>query len=129
MLIWYNSDINLIEKYVSAAYDPHHNRFHMNDFNRLLLLLFTNSSDNKLRKLPPTGEILLLYILCLTYTASSIIHSYLDFFLKRFPLYHEHCQTSWWNVFVKVATYRTFKPSLKKKKKKVQSEKNSNICF
>ena len=43
------NDLNLIEKYVCAPYDPH-NRFHMNDVNRLRLL-FTKSSDNKLQHL------------------------------------------------------------------------------
>ena len=43
------NDLNLIEKYVYAPYDPH-NRFHMNDANRLRLL-FTKSSDNKLQHL------------------------------------------------------------------------------
>ena len=47
------NDLNLIEKYVCTAYDLH-NRFHTNDINRLRLLLFTESSENILRKLPLT---------------------------------------------------------------------------
>ena len=56
------NDLNLIEKYVCAAYDPH-NGFHTNDVNRLWFTLFTKWSENKLRKLPPTREALELYIL------------------------------------------------------------------
>ena len=62
------NDLNLIEKYVCAAYDPH-NRFRMNDVNRLRFLLFTKSIENKLRKLPPTREALQLHILRSTYAA------------------------------------------------------------
>ena len=56
------NDLKLIEKYVSAAYDPHI-RFHTNDINKLQFLLFTKSSENKLRKLPPTREALQPHIL------------------------------------------------------------------
>ena len=55
------NDLNLMEKYVCAAHDPH-NRFHTNDVNRLLFLLFTKSSENKLRKLPLTRVALQLHI-------------------------------------------------------------------
>ena len=48
---------NLIGEYVCAAYDPH-NRFHTNNINRLRFLLFTKSSENKLRNLPLTREAL-----------------------------------------------------------------------
>ena len=49
------NDLNLIEKYICPAYNPH-NYFHTDDVNRLRFLLFTKSSDNKLRKLTPTRE-------------------------------------------------------------------------
>ena len=65
------NDLSLIEKYVYTAYDPH-NCFHMNDINRLRLLLFTKSSENKLRKLPPTREALQLHILQSVYAAGWI---------------------------------------------------------
>ena len=63
------NDLNLIEKYVCAAYDPH-NCFHANNVNRMWFLLFTKSSDNKLRNL--TREALQLHILCSVYTAGWI---------------------------------------------------------
>ena len=65
------NDFNLIEKYVCAAYDPH-NRFHTNDINRLRFLLFTKSSENKLRKLPSTREAFQLHILRSAYSAGWI---------------------------------------------------------
>ena len=65
------NDLNLIEKYVCAAYDPN-NCFHMNDVNRLRFLLFTKSSENKLRKLHPTRKALQLHILCSAYSAGWI---------------------------------------------------------
>ena len=65
------NDLNLIEKYVCAAYDPH-NRFHTNDVNGLRFLLFTKSCENKLRKLPPTREALQLHILRSAYTTGWI---------------------------------------------------------
>ena len=65
------NDLNLIKIYVCAPYDPH-NRFYMNDVNRLRLLLCTKSSDKKLRKLPPTREALQLHILRSVYAAGCI---------------------------------------------------------
>ena len=65
------NDLNLIEKYVCAAYDRH-NCLHTDDVNRLRFLLFTKSSDNKLRKLPPLRDALQLHILCSVYTAGWI---------------------------------------------------------
>ena len=65
------NNLNLIEKYVCAAYDPH-NRFHTNGVKRLQLLLFTKSSENKLRKLPPTREAFQLHILHSAYAAAWI---------------------------------------------------------
>ena len=65
------NDLNLIEKYVCAAYDPH-NRFHTNDVNMQWFLLFTNSCENKLRKLPPAREALQLHILRSAYAAGRI---------------------------------------------------------
>ena len=65
------NDLNLIEKYVGAAYDPH-NRFHTNDVNRLRFFLFTKSSENKLRKLPQTREVFKLHILRSAYAAGWI---------------------------------------------------------
>ena len=65
------NNLNLIEKYVCAAYDPH-NCFHTNDVNRLRFLLFTKPSDNKLRRLPPTREALQLHILRSAYAAGWI---------------------------------------------------------
>ena len=65
------NDPNLIEKYVCAAYDPH-NRFNTNDVNRLRFLLFTKSSENKVRKLPPTTEASQLHILRSAYAAGWI---------------------------------------------------------
>ena len=65
------NDLNLIEKYVCAAYEPH-NRFHTNDVNRLRFLLFTKSRDNKLRKLLPTREALQLHTLRSAYAAGWI---------------------------------------------------------
>ena len=65
------NDFNLIEKYVYAAYDPHHG-FHTNYVNRLCFLLFTKSSENKLRKLPPTRKALRLHILRSAHAAGSI---------------------------------------------------------
>ena len=47
------NDLNLTEKYVYATYDLH-NYFHKNDVNRLRFLLFTKSSENKLKKFPLT---------------------------------------------------------------------------
>ena len=47
------NDLHLIEKYLCAAYDLH-NHFHANDINKLRFLLFTKSSENKLRKPPLT---------------------------------------------------------------------------
>ena len=47
------NEFNLIEKYVCVPYDLH-NCFCTSDVNRLRFLLFTKSSDNKLRKLFPT---------------------------------------------------------------------------
>ena len=64
ILIW-------LKKYVCAAYDPH-NRLHMNDINRLRFLLFTKSSENNLKKLPPTREPLQLHILRSAYAAGWI---------------------------------------------------------
>ena len=61
----------MIEKYVCAAYDPH-NRFHKDDVNRLRFLLFTKSSGNKQRKLPPTREALQLHSLRSAYAAGWI---------------------------------------------------------
>ena len=55
------NDLNLIEKYVCPAYDPY-NGFHVNNVYRLPFLLFTKSSDDKLRKLPPKREALKLHI-------------------------------------------------------------------
>ena len=60
-----------LKKYVCAAYDPH-NRLHMNDINRLRFLLFTKSSENNLKKLPPTREALQFHILRWAYTAGWI---------------------------------------------------------
>ena len=57
--------------YVCAAYDPH-NRFHMNDVNRLRFLLFRKSSDYKLRKLSPTKKALQLHILLSAYAVRLI---------------------------------------------------------
>ena len=65
------SNPNLMEKYACASYDPH-NRFHTNDVNWLRFLLFTKSSDNKLRKLPPTREALQLHTLRSAYAAGWI---------------------------------------------------------
>ena len=65
------NDLNLIEKYVCAVYDPH-NCFHMGDVNRLRFFLFTKLSENKLRKLLPTREALQFDILCSAYTAGWI---------------------------------------------------------
>ena len=65
------NDFNLIEKYVCATYDPH-NRFHTNDINRLLFLLFTKSTENILRKLSSTREALQLHILRSAYFAGWI---------------------------------------------------------
>ena len=65
------NEFNLIEKYVCAAYDPH-NRFRTSDVNRLRFLLFTKSSDNKLRKLCPAKEAPQLHILRSVYSAGSI---------------------------------------------------------
>ena len=62
------NNLNLIEKYVCATYDPQ-NHFHTNDVNRMGFLLFKKSSENKLRKLPPTREALQLYILRSAYAA------------------------------------------------------------
>ena len=64
-------DLNLFEKCVCAAYDSH-SRFHTNDVNRLRFLLFTKSSENKLRKLPLTREALQLHILHSAYAAGWI---------------------------------------------------------
>ena len=58
-------------QYVCAAYDPH-NRFHMNDVNRLRFLLFRKSSDYKLRKLSPTKKALQLHILRSAYAVRLI---------------------------------------------------------
>ena len=65
------NDLNLIDKYVCAAYESH-NRFHTNDFNRLRFLLSTKSSENKLRKLPPTRKALQFHILRSAYAAGWI---------------------------------------------------------
>ena len=65
------NDLNLIEKYVCAAYDPH-NRFHTNNISRLQFLLFTKSSENKLRKLTLTREALQLLILHSAFAAGWI---------------------------------------------------------
>ena len=66
------NDLNLIEKYVCAAYDPC-NCFHANNIiNRMWFLLFTKSGDNKLRNLLLTREALQLHILCSVYTAGWI---------------------------------------------------------
>ena len=64
-------DLNLIEKYVCAAYDPH-NRFHTNNISRLQFFLFTKSSENKLRKLALTREALQLLILHSAFAAGWI---------------------------------------------------------
>ena len=66
------NDLNLIEKNVCAAYDPH-NRFHTNDVNRLPFVLFTKSCENKLGKLFPTRETLQLHILRSPYAAGWIL--------------------------------------------------------
>ena len=65
------TDLSQAEKFVYAAYDPR-NRFRTNDVNKLRFLLFTKSSDNNLRKLPPTKEALRLHILRSAYNASWI---------------------------------------------------------
>ena len=65
------SDLNQIEKDVSAVYDPH-NSFHTNNVNRLRFLPFTKSVESKLRKLPPTREAFHLHILLSTYAAGLI---------------------------------------------------------
>ena len=54
-----------------CCYDSH-NRFHTDHNNRLPFLLFKRLSDNKLRKLPPTKEVLQLHILRSAYTAGWI---------------------------------------------------------
>ena len=64
-------NISIWWKYVCAAYDPH-NCFHTDNINRLWFLLFTMSSENKLRKLPPTREALQLHILRSAYAAGWI---------------------------------------------------------
>ena len=56
------NELNLTEKYVCAASDLH-NCFRTSDGNRLRFILFTKSSDDKLRRLPPTNEALQLDIL------------------------------------------------------------------
>ena len=63
--------LNLTEKYVCAAYDPH-NRFHTNNISRLQFLLFTKWSENKLRKLALTREALQLLILRSAFAAGWI---------------------------------------------------------
>ena len=65
------NDLNVIEKYVCATYDPD-NHFHTNDVNRIRFLLFTKSSDNKLRKLPPTREVQQPRFLCSVYAVGWI---------------------------------------------------------
>ena len=51
------NEFSLIEKYACAAYDPE-NSFRTSDINRLWFVLFTKSSENKLKKLFPTKEAL-----------------------------------------------------------------------
>ena len=63
--------LNLTEKYVCAAYDPH-NRFHTNNISRLQFLLFTKWSENKLRKLALRREALQLLILRSAFAAGWI---------------------------------------------------------
>ena len=68
------NEFNLTEKYVWATYDPH-NGFSTKltfDVNRLRFLLFTKSSDSKLRNLSQTKEALQLHILHSGYTAGGI---------------------------------------------------------
>ena len=65
------NELNLIEKNVCTAYDLH-NRFRTNGGNRLRFLLFTKSSDNKLRSLPPTKAARWLHILRSVHAASRI---------------------------------------------------------
>ena len=55
------NDVKLIEKYVCAAYGPR-NCFHTNNVNRLRFLLFTESSENKLKKLPLTRYSFIVYV-------------------------------------------------------------------
>ena len=56
------NELNLTEKYVCTASDLH-NCFRTSDGNRLRFILFTKSSDDKLRRLPSTNEALQLDIL------------------------------------------------------------------
>ena len=59
----------MIEKYVCAPYDL---LIYAPYVNRLRFLLFTKSSDNKLRKFSPTKEALQLHILRSTYAATDV---------------------------------------------------------
>ena len=65
------NELNLIEKNVCTAYDLH-NRFRTNGGNQLRFLLFTKSSDNKLRSLPPIKAAPRLHILRSLHAASRI---------------------------------------------------------
>ena len=55
-------DLHEIEKFVSLAYDPQ-NRMKVNDVNRLRRMMFQKSSENNLRKLPPTKDSLKMHVL------------------------------------------------------------------
>ena len=60
-----------IERFVCVAYDVKE-RFKINDINKLRYIIFKMSSDNNLRKLPPTRYALKQHILRSAYTAGWI---------------------------------------------------------